>query len=273
MPGKLSGYAALAEATGITTPVLVWLPTSRREVNARRVLARAQAQLTEPHTVPVATAAAALLDPDAAHPSPADEVWLPLDPEGRCADGHSPASPTPGPASRHRSPRTTPRPARCRLRLADAAPATAVGAQVSASVKTAAVAAAVVLLIPVLIGAAAAGVVASLFTSGGGADCAPAGASPRPEVAGYDPEQLANAATIVAVGKQMRVPEYGWVIAIAAAMQESRLHNLDYGTGTASASSSNGPRKAGAPRRRSSTPATPPPSSTSTCSPCRTGNR
>ncbi|NYI91800.1 hypothetical protein HNR02_007092 [Amycolatopsis endophytica] len=82
LAGKLSGYAALAEATGITTPVLVWLPTSRREVNARRVLARAQAQLTEPHTVPVATAAAALLDPDAAHPSPADEVWLPLDPRG-----------------------------------------------------------------------------------------------------------------------------------------------------------------------------------------------
>ncbi|WP_027930118.1 hypothetical protein [Amycolatopsis thermoflava] len=99
----------------------------------------------------------------------------------------------------------------------------------TASVKTAAVAAVVVLLIPVLIGAAAAGVVASLFTSGGGADCAPAGASPATGVAGYGPEELANAATIVAVGKQMRVPEYGWVIAVAAAMQESRLRNLDYG--------------------------------------------
>ncbi|MFD2414801.1 C40 family peptidase [Amycolatopsis pigmentata] len=46
---------------------------------------------------------------------------------------------------------------------------------------------------------------------------------------GYEPEQLANAATIVAVGKQLGVPEHGWVIAIAAALQESGLRNLDHG--------------------------------------------
>jgi hypothetical protein len=80
LAGKLASYAALAQATGITTPVLVWLPTSRREATARRLLARAWRELDDPHTVPVATAAAELLNPEAAHPSPADEVWLPLDP-------------------------------------------------------------------------------------------------------------------------------------------------------------------------------------------------
>jgi hypothetical protein len=48
-------------------------------------------------------------------------------------------------------------------------------------------------------------------------------------LAGYQADQLANAATIVAVGKQLTLPEQGWVVAIAAAIQESGLHNLDYG--------------------------------------------
>ena len=80
LAGKLPGYAALAQATAITTAVLVWLPTSRREVTARRLLHRAWRQLDDPPSVPVATAAAALLNPQAPHPSPADQVWLPLDP-------------------------------------------------------------------------------------------------------------------------------------------------------------------------------------------------
>lgn len=42
-------------------------------------------------------------------------------------------------------------------------------------------------------------------------------------------EQLLNAKTIVEVGQRLRVPEYGWVIALATAMQESTLRNLDYG--------------------------------------------
>ncbi|MFF0147038.1 protein involved in plasmid replication-relaxation [Amycolatopsis sulphurea] len=79
LAGKLAGYAALAEATWITTPLLVWLPTSRREATARRLLARAWRELDDPCSVPVATAAAELLNPEAAHPSPADEVWLSLD--------------------------------------------------------------------------------------------------------------------------------------------------------------------------------------------------
>jgi hypothetical protein len=39
-------------------------------------------------------------------------------------------------------------------------------------------------------------------------------------------EQVANATTIVAVGSGIRVPAYGWVIAVATAMQESGLRNL-----------------------------------------------
>ncbi|GAA2975936.1 replication-relaxation family protein [Actinokineospora diospyrosa] len=79
LAGKLAGYAALAQASGITTPLLVWVPTSRREAGARRALAAAWRGLDDPASVPVATAAAELLDPTAAHPGPADEVWLPLD--------------------------------------------------------------------------------------------------------------------------------------------------------------------------------------------------
>src|SRR5882757_4099753 len=40
---------------------------------------------------------------------------------------------------------------------------------------------------------------------------------------------MANATTIVAVGKQMNVPQQGWVVAIAAALQESDLVNVDHG--------------------------------------------
>ncbi|WP_432850636.1 replication-relaxation family protein [Amycolatopsis sp. CA-161197] len=75
---KLAGYARLADSTGIATPVLVWLPTTRREAGARAALARAHADLDDPRTLPVATAAADLLDPAAPHPSPAEPVWLPL---------------------------------------------------------------------------------------------------------------------------------------------------------------------------------------------------
>jgi hypothetical protein len=82
LAGKLAGYAALAAATGITTPLLVWLQSSRREATARRLLARAWRELDDPRSVPVATAAAELLNPEAPHPSPADEIWLPLDATG-----------------------------------------------------------------------------------------------------------------------------------------------------------------------------------------------
>jgi hypothetical protein len=75
---KLSGYAALTAATAITTPLLIWLPTARREAAARRLLGPALAALDTPAAVPVATAAADLLDPTHPHASPADPIWLPL---------------------------------------------------------------------------------------------------------------------------------------------------------------------------------------------------
>lgn len=42
-------------------------------------------------------------------------------------------------------------------------------------------------------------------------------------------EQLRNAATIVGVGKGMGMPPRAWVVAVATALQESTLINLDYG--------------------------------------------
>jgi murein DD-endopeptidase MepM/ murein hydrolase activator NlpD len=45
----------------------------------------------------------------------------------------------------------------------------------------------------------------------------------------WDADQIANAATMVAVGVQRGVPPRGWVIAVATAMQESSLRNLPSG--------------------------------------------
>lgn len=43
------------------------------------------------------------------------------------------------------------------------------------------------------------------------------------------PEQAANAATIVTVGQRMGLPRKATTVALAAAFQESKLRNLDYG--------------------------------------------
>ncbi|WP_075779934.1 C40 family peptidase [Streptomyces acidiscabies] len=42
-------------------------------------------------------------------------------------------------------------------------------------------------------------------------------------------EQIPNAATIVTAGLSLKVPAKGQIVALATAMQESRLRNLDYG--------------------------------------------
>ncbi|NQE91713.1 replication-relaxation family protein [Nocardia terpenica] len=76
--GKLAGYANLATATGITTPLLLWLPTSGREAAARTALHATAAALPDPATVPIATAAADYTA--AAETDPAGPVWLPLHP-------------------------------------------------------------------------------------------------------------------------------------------------------------------------------------------------
>ncbi|GIG56479.1 hypothetical protein Lfu02_08510 [Longispora fulva] len=51
-------------------------------------------------------------------------------------------------------------------------------------------------------------------------------AAPAGSRMGLSPAQSANAATIVAVGRRLGVPEKGLVVAIATAMQESSLRNL-----------------------------------------------
>lgn len=46
----------------------------------------------------------------------------------------------------------------------------------------------------------------------------------------WSAEQVTNAATIVRTGQSEGVPQQGWVIAVATAMQESSLINLNHGT-------------------------------------------
>jgi hypothetical protein len=64
LAGKLPGYLELAHATGIRTPLLLWLPTPAREAAARQALAGA--------SLPVVTAT-----PHPDH-TPAGLLWLPL---------------------------------------------------------------------------------------------------------------------------------------------------------------------------------------------------
>ncbi|KAB8165127.1 heavy metal transporter [Streptomyces sp. 3MP-14] len=59
--------------------------------------------------------------------------------------------------------------------------------------------------------------------------CAVRGADPESEPHRLSPAQAANAAVIAAVGTSRGLPERAVTIAIATAMQESSLRNLDYG--------------------------------------------
>ncbi len=52
---------------------------------------------------------------------------------------------------------------------------------------------------------------------------------PGAPVVTLDPEQAANAATIAAVGRRLGLPPHATTVALATAMQESRLRNLSYG--------------------------------------------
>lgn len=61
---------------------------------------------------------------------------------------------------------------------------------------------------------------------GSGSGTTPEPGQPGETFATLSDEQLANVRTIIAEGKTAGVPEYGWVVAIATAMQESRLRNL-----------------------------------------------
>lgn len=53
--------------------------------------------------------------------------------------------------------------------------------------------------------------------------------TPAPRVTVLSPEMATNARTIIQVGRSLGVGEYGLVIALATAMQESSLRNLNYG--------------------------------------------
>ena len=70
--GKLHGYAALATATGITTPILFWLPSPRREAAFRTRAAATRAGLADPDLVPVATATPSQTV------GPNGPIWLPI---------------------------------------------------------------------------------------------------------------------------------------------------------------------------------------------------
>ncbi|WP_229073262.1 peptidase M23 [Actinoplanes sp. DH11] len=54
-------------------------------------------------------------------------------------------------------------------------------------------------------------------------------AGPAPALRKFSDEQLENARVIVTVGTERQVPRQGLVIAVATALQESRLRNLSYG--------------------------------------------
>ncbi|WP_077223300.1 peptidoglycan-binding domain-containing protein [Rathayibacter sp. VKM Ac-2630] len=64
---------------------------------------------------------------------------------------------------------------------------------------------------------------------GSGSGTTPDPGQPGETFASLSEEQLANVRTIIAEGRTAGVPEYGWVVAIATAMQESRLRNLEGG--------------------------------------------
>lgn len=89
----------------------------------------------------------------------------------------------------------------------------------------------------VLVGAVAMGLLVVLVLSNGGGDdqsgATTGGCSMVPGAGtgrgGLSAEQLANAQTIVAVGRQLNVTPYGWVVAVATALQESGLRNLPSG--------------------------------------------
>ncbi|MGH3680794.1 MAG: M23 family metallopeptidase [Natronosporangium sp.] len=105
--------------------------------------------------------------------------------------------------------------------------------------KLAAAALAPILAVVLLVAAAVAAVSSLTGGSGGGilgvgchipshaATAAPS--QPAATVAGLDKEQTGNAAVIISVGQGLGVPPQGWVTAIATALQESALRNLDHG--------------------------------------------
>jgi cell wall-associated NlpC family hydrolase len=98
-----------------------------------------------------------------------------------------------------------------------------------AAAALAVLAVAAVLAIAAIFGSVSSGGAAlAVILAESASDCiSPAATQPAWEQ--WSAEQVTNAATIVRVGQSDNVPEYGWIIAVATAMQESTLINLDHG--------------------------------------------
>lgn len=95
LAGKLHGYATLAAATGVTTPLLIWLPTAFREATARRLLAP---PLAPPRPAPLSASGHRRGEPpQPPHPAP---------------QPRRPRLAAPGMPRRHRRPTRPARPAR-----------------------------------------------------------------------------------------------------------------------------------------------------------------
>ncbi|MBB5801308.1 hypothetical protein F4560_001076 [Saccharothrix ecbatanensis] len=77
LSGKVRRYEKLATTTGITTPVLIRLPTTRRETTARQALSTALSELDRATLVPVATSSSDLVHTAGAADAAAAR-WLPL---------------------------------------------------------------------------------------------------------------------------------------------------------------------------------------------------
>src|SRR5664279_5633309 len=65
--------------------------------------------------------------------------------------------------------------------------------------------------------------------SSAGQVCGPGGATSTAATTTLDAEQLANAQAVIATAQGLRVPPRAAQIAVATAMQESSLRNLNYG--------------------------------------------
>jgi hypothetical protein len=86
------------------------------------------------------------------------------------------------------------------------------------------------LVLVVVLAAVAAGAVAGIRALIGTVTAAPGCTlGSGPAAVGLEPEQAADAATIAAVALRLGLPNHAVTVALAAALQESKLYNLDYG--------------------------------------------
>lgn len=96
------------------------------------------------------------------------------------------------------------------------------------------IAAVIIFVVPISLVAVPVSLVLAMGANGlgaGGGVCG--GSAPSVEagktVAGYGPDQLKIAATIITVGQQLSVPPYGQTLALMVAIGESGLRNLNHG--------------------------------------------